>query len=240
MKHIRKHKSHVMRALVAVIVSAIAVPTAMTGLFPRSVDFGSDPVPQLRMLAERDAGRVRYVRRHYWQAVDTYNELQRFGYENLLPPDINDIDSIEYYLNLDNFDGSDTEVLRGSAPEEGEEDVDVDYLVDLSNLHHTYSMLPEMWRDLIDGYISTQMCAPTLSKYTVRGYEDVDLYDMCVRLLDERLAVIQPDLFGRSAYLRGLRSIGVTPINQLQLRLQSLENQLTVPRTHTGGRPRPE
>ena len=236
MKHIHKHKSHIMRALVAVIVSAVAVPTAMTGLFPRSVDVGAD-VPQLRQLAQNDAGRVRYVRRNYWLAVDTYNELQRFGYENLLPPDINDIDSIEFYLNLENFDGSLEEALHGAAPEE--ERIDADYLVEMSELHHTYSMLPEMWRDLLDGYIGTQMCAPTLSKYTVRGYEELDLYDMCVRLLDERLAAIQPDLFGRSSYLRGLRSIGVAPINKLQQRLESLENQLKPPRTHTG-RPRPQ
>ena len=236
MKHIRKHKSYITRVLAAVIISSVAIPAAMTGLFPRMISADDAPAIQIRDTAYNDAGRVRFMRRNYWKAVDTYNELTRFGYENLLPPDINNPESIEFYLNLDNFDGSLEEAVHSAAGEKG--DIDTDYLKTVSETSHTYSLLPEMWRDLIDGYINTQMCAPTLAQYKVSGYEDVNLYELCSTLLDERLALLQPNLFQRSSYLRGIRSIGVEPINSLRNRLDSLEGQLQAPRTHDGYRPR--
>ena len=242
MKKKTAHKAHISRVLTAVLVGVIAVPTAMTGLFAPadSDDTETQALMQdITRTAINDAGRIRYVRRNYWTAVDVYNELTRLGYEGLIPPNINKPNSIAYYLDSENFDLDEQDILHGSAP------VDPDYLVTVSQARHEYNMLPEMWRDLIDGYINTQFCAPTLSQYNVYGQEDVDIYDLCVRLLDERIAAVTPNLLDRSAYLRGFNRLGFAPIRTLRNRLQILEESLlfeggtsTRPRYHDGHRPR--
>ncbi|MCA9370559.1 MAG: hypothetical protein KC680_01200 [Candidatus Peregrinibacteria bacterium] len=235
---------NIRNVLVAVLIGVIAVPTAMTGLFQSIDDDGINSITStidLRQKALNDAGRVRYLRRNYWRAVDVYNELVRLGYENLIPPEINEVDSIEYYLDPENFTEADLDTVHASAPEE----IDAGYLVAVSEAQHEYNMLPPRWRDLIDGSVDSQFCAPTLSKYTVQGQEDTDLHDLCVRLLDERLAAISPNLFQRSAYLRGFNPVGYAPLRNLRNRLKVLEESLMYedgtsirPKTHSGNRPR--
>lgn len=247
MKNKPASPAHISRVLAAVLVGVIAVPTAMTGLFQSIDDDGINVNTQtidLRSKAINDAGRVRFMRRNYWRAVDIYNELVRLGYDNLIPPDINDVRSIEYYLTPENFTEAEVvDVIHASAPEE--EGVDAGYLVAISQTQHEFNMLPSRWQDLVEGSVDSSFCAPTLSNYTVHGHEDIDLYDLCVSMLDEHIANTQPNLFQRSAYLRGFNSVGFAPLRNLKNRLKVLEESLlfeggtsTRPRNHDGYRPR--
>lgn len=229
MKRFKIPHVHLSRAAIAVLIGVIAVPTAMTG-FIRSIEGENGTTINLEQKAVNDIGRVRYLRRNYWRAVDVYNDLVYFGKENLTPPNINDLESIEYYLDTENLR---EEELHESAPE-GE----AEYLVTISEAQHTYNSLPERWRDLLDGYVDRQYCASILSRYTVEGHEDIDLYDLCQTLTDERIASIQTNLIDRSSYLRGhYRGLHYAPLNTLKTRLQLFDEAL-VPRTHETGRPR--
>lgn len=225
-----KH-SHVSRALVAALIGVIAVPTAMTGLFQSIDDDGVNAVPvqDLRYKALHDAGRVRAVRRDYWRAVGIYNELVRLGVEGLAAPDVNDVDSIEYYLTPSNFEGNEAEeVLHGSAPEEAT----------VSEARAQYNVLLERYQDLIDGYINVGYCPGTLKQYHLAGF-----YELCTQLLDEHLAKQQVNLVDRSAYLRGFQPVGYAPLRNLRNRLENLQQSLQYeggtsvrPKTYDGTR----
>src|SRR3989344_2182361 len=99
----RKRKQNVstVRVLVAVLIGVAAVPATMTGLF-RSIDDEGVKVEQsvdLHDTAFNDVARLRAARRGYWAAVEMYNELTRLGYTNLTFPDINNMESIQFYLH---------------------------------------------------------------------------------------------------------------------------------------------
>jgi hypothetical protein len=235
-----KNSTHVSRVLVAALIGAVAIPTAMTGLFQSIDDEGINAVPviDLHQRAINDRSRVRYVRRSYWRAVGIYNELNRLGIEDLSPPDINDIDSINYYLDPSNFVAieSASEVVHGAAPYGGS-----GYLSSVSDAKREYNNLSERYRDLLDGYITTGFCPGTLRQYHLAGF-----YNLCVTLLDEHIAAVQPSLLDRSSYLRGFQSLGFAPLRNLRHRLKVLEESLIYeggtsvrPRTHSGFRPRP-
>lgn len=219
-KHL-SHK-HVSRVLVAVLVGLIAVPTVMTGWFG-AVQDDRNLMQIIQQTAVSDAGRVRYIRRNYWRAVDVYNELVSIGREGLIPPDINNIASIEYYLDPENY-AEEQENVHASAPDapEGE----TEYLRAISDAQHTYNMLPEFLRDRLDGYINTRFCAPTLSTYRVRSSEDLNLYTLCVRLLDERIADLAPRVLQRGTYLRGYYPVGFSQARSLKHRLENLQQSL--------------
>lgn len=225
---------HASRVALAALIGVVAIPTAMTGLFQSIDDDGINTVPvvDMRQNALNDAARVRAVRRNYWRAVDVYNELVRLGYTNLVPPRIYDTESIHYYLDPENFAGMDgaQEVVFSSAPVEGSDE----YVAMISDAEAEYNALPERYRDLLDGYIATSRCPGSLRQYHLAGF-----YDLCTRLLDEHLAQRQPNLFDRSAYLRGFQPVGFAPLRNLRNRLQSLQESLLFengtsvrPRTH--------
>lgn len=214
-------QAHVSRALVAALIGVVAIPTAMTGLFQSIDDDGvhAVPVTNIRMRAENDAARVRYVRRNYWRAVDIYNELVRLDVEGLTPPSIYDNDSINFYLNPENFSSVEgvEEILHGAAPlVEGD-----DVIPGISEAESEYRALPEMYRDLLDGYMTTSRCPGSLRQFHLAGF-----YDLCTRLLDERLANLQPNLLDRSAYLRGFQPVGFAPLRSLRNRLEMMQESL--------------
>lgn len=234
------HFPHVSRALVATMIGVIAIPTAMTGLFQSIDDDGVNAVPviDLHQKAINDRSRVRYIRRNYWRAVGIYNELHRLGVEDINPPDINDSDSVNYYLDPENFagvDGADT-IVHASAPLE----VGDGYIPSVSTARAEYRALSERYRDLIDGYITAGYCPETLKQYHLAG-----MYQLCSSLLEEHVDAIAPSLLSRSAYLRGFQSVGFAPLRTLRNRLKVLEESLLYeggtsvrPRTHSGFRPR--
>lgn len=213
--------AHVSRALIAALIGVVAIPTAMTGLFQSVDDDGINVVPvmDLRQSALEDASRVRYIRRNYWRAVDIYNELVRIGAEDLVPPSIYDLDSINYYLDPKNFSGVDgaDDIVHAAAPiEEGDGEI-----VILSDAEAEYNALPEMYRDLLDGYMTTSRCPGSLRQFHLAGF-----YDLCKRLLDERAATNVNNLLQRSAYLRGFQPVGYAPLRNLRNRLENLQESL--------------
>ena len=234
-----RQRLHGHRIALAVLVGVIAVPTAMTGLFQSIDDDGINSVPviDLRHRAARDADRVRQLRRDYWQAVDIYNELNRLGIDNPGPPDINNQESIEYYLTPDNFVGTEvSDMLHASAEEE-----EAPALQPITQAEREYSALPEIYRDLMDGYLTTSRCPGTLRQFHLAGF-----YDLCLRLLDERTEATAPRLNYLFKKLDGFHSLGVAPLRNLGKRLESLQDSLLYeggtsvrPKTHDGsGRPR--
>jgi|TARA_Y100000310_G_scaffold175693_1_gene175785 hypothetical protein len=237
-----QNTAHVSRALVAALIGVIAIPTAITGLFQSIDDDGINTVPviDLRHRALNDASRVRYVRRNYWRAVGIYNELVRLGVEDLSPPDINDNDSINYYLDPENFaavEGFGATVHAAAPLGEGD-----GYVSSISEAQREYNNLAERYRDLLDGYMTTRFCPGTLRQYHLAGF-----YELCNTLLDEHIAGLQPSLLERSSYLRGFNSVGFAPLRTLRNRLEVLEESLIYeggtsvrPRTHSGFRPRPD
>lgn len=237
-----KHTAHVSRALVAAMIGVIAIPTAMTGLFQSIDDDGVNAVPivNLHQKAIHDRTRVRSARRNYWRAVGVYNELHRLGVEGIVPPDVNDSDSVHYYLNPDNFSHVDglTDSIHAAAPTT----VGDGYISSVSSAKAQYRALSERYRDLLDGYITTGFCPTSLRNYHLTGF-----YDLCTTLLDEHIVEVSPSLLNRSVYLRGFQSVGFAPLRNLRNRLEVLEESLlyeggtsTRPRTHSGYRPRLE
>lgn len=235
-----KHHVHVSRALVAAIIGVIAIPTTMTGLFQSIDDDGINAVPliDLHQRAINDRSRVRHMRRNYWRAVGVYNELHRLGVEGIVPPDVNDVDSVNYYLDPENFAEVEglTDVVHAAAPTEAGDG----YISSVSTAKAQYRALSERYRDLLDGYITTGFCPETLRYYHLAGF-----YDLCTALLDEHIAEVSPSLLNRSVYLRGFQSVGFAPLRNLRNRLEVLEESLlyeggtsTRPRTHSGYRPR--
>lgn len=212
----------------------------MTGLFQSIDDDGTNAVPliDLHQRAINDRSRVRYIRRNYWRAVGVYNELIRLGVEGINPPDINDTDSVNYYLDPENFahvEGMGTPVHAAAPLEEGD-----GYVSTISSAQAEYRSMPERYRDLLDGYITTGFCPGSLRQYHLAGF-----YDLCTTLLDEHVAAVSPSLINRSVYLRGFQSLGFAPLRNLRNRLEVLEESLIYeggtsvrPRTHSGFRPR--
>lgn len=207
-------KAPISQVFAALLVGVIAVPAAMTGLF-QSMDTitSSTVVPgySVYQTAVQDAARVRQLRRDYWRAVGIYNELDRKGVEGVYPPDINDAESIAYFLDASNFNGGDVdmgETLYGAAP---------------SNAMNDYNALPERYRDLLDGYVSTRRCPGTLRQYHLAGF-----YELCLDLLDENIAATMPTVLERSSYLRGFNSVGTSPVRTLRNRLMMMEESLNV------------
>ena len=229
--------AHASRVLLATLIGVIAIPAATTGLFRSIDDDGVNVVPgyDLRFNAYNDRAEIRSWRRKYWRAVGIYNELNRLGVEDIVAPEINNTDSINYYLNPENFsavEGMDT--IHAAAPEEG------GYLQSVSDAQRDYRNLSERYRDLLDGYVTTGICPVKLQQYHLAGF-----YDLCVALLREHNEAVAPNLLDRSAYLRGFQSLGYAPLRNLRNRLEVLEESLIYeggtsvrPRTHSGHRPR--
>lgn len=206
-------KAPISQVFAALLVGVIAVPTAMTGLF-QSMDMisSSTAVPGISIYktAIQDAARVRQLRRDYWRAIDIYRELDRMGID-VSPPDINDEEAIEYFLNAANFVVSDEEAeeaLHGAAPSSATDD---------------YNALSERYRDLLDGYISTGRCPGTLRQYHLANF-----YELCVDLLDEHIAATMPTVLERSVYFRGVSGAETPPIQTLRHRLMMMEESLNV------------
>lgn len=210
-------KTPISQVFAALLVGVIAVPAAMTGLF-QSMDIVSPstvvPGFSIYRTAVKDAARVRQLRRDYWRAVGIYNELDRIGVEDVYPPDINDPESIAYYLDSSNFRlrGDSDESLFGAAPERS-----------ISDAMATYNALSERYRDLLDGYVSTRRCPGTLRQYHMAGF-----YELCNDLLDENIAATMPTVLERSSYLRGFNSLGESPTRSLRQRLLMLEESLHI------------
>lgn len=223
------HSAHVSRALVAVLIGVIAVPTAMTGLFQSIDDDGVNAVPliDLRTKARHDASRVRQLRRDYWQAVDIYNETERLDIDNIGPPDINNHKSIQYYLNPENF--AVYEAMSGVHAAASEPSI-------ISDAERAYRALPETYRDLMDGYITAGYCpnpAGLINRYPVQFIE------ICQSLLEERKEATMPRLNFSSKSLDGFQPVGYAPLRNLRNRLENLEESLLYeggtsvrPRTH--------
>jgi hypothetical protein len=210
-------KAPISQVFAALLVGVIAVPTAMTGLFQSMDAVGSTTVVpgfSVYQTAVKDATRVRQLRRDYWRAVGIYNELDRIGVADVYPPDINDAESIAYYLDASNFlsTGDVDETLFGAAPEGG-----------ISDAMATYNALPERYRDLLDGYVSTRRCPGTLRQYHMAGF-----YELCHDLLDENIAATMPTVLERSSYLRGYNAVGNSPSRSLRERLLMMEESLNV------------
>ena len=235
-----KPHAHVSRALIAALIGVIAIPTAMTGLFQSIDDEGINVVPviDLHRRAYNDRANVRLKGRNYWRAVGVYKELDRRGVENLNPPDINDTDSVNYYLNPENFVGVEgyTDTVHAAAPVV----IGDGFVSTISPAQAQYRRTSERYRDLLDGYIASGRCPGSLRQYHLAGF-----YDLCNALLDEHIVAIRPSLINRSVYLRGFQSLGFAPLRSLRNRLKVLEESLLYaggtylrPRTHNG-RPRP-
>jgi len=124
--------------------------------------------------ARRQAVRVQ---RRYWKAVDVYHELQIMGVQNLMDPDIGDASTYEPYL-VPEYVQSLIDASHGAAPEEG----------------LSYNELPEVDRDLLDGYMLTGRCPATLkrSRY-VSGF-----YELCQSMLEKKLQVEAETRISRS------------------------------------------
>ncbi len=233
---------HVSRALVAALIGVVAIPTAMTGLFQSIDDDGYNAVPvlDLRTRALRDRNRVSQVRRNYTRAVYIYNELNRLGYTDLYPPTVNDMESIEFYLDPSNFLSTISEydqALFGSAPVQEAGEV----AFAISDSRALYNALPEKERDLIDGYITSRRCPGSIRQYQMAGF-----YQICQDLLDETIVSTRESVISRGAYLRGFNSLGWAPLRNLKERLTLLQESLNIegayvrpPRGITGGNYRP-
>ncbi len=236
----RNHKQNVstVRLLVAVLVGVAAVPATMTGLF-RSIDDEGVKVEQsedLHSKASNDVARLRAARRGYWLAVEMYNELTRLGYTNLTFPNINDMASIRFYLNRENYvHGETTDKASLAAASE-----EVDAVEEAPTAREEYKALPEIYQDLLDGYVDTGRCPPSLRQFHEKGF-----YELCHRLLDEHIDAIRSNLAERSAYLRGIGRLDVPFAWTMKERLINLEESLLFengtsihPRTYKGSRPR--
>jgi hypothetical protein len=209
--------AHVSRVLVAALIGVVAIPTAMTGLFQSIDDDGRNVVPliDLHNKAINHRSEVRRIRRNYWRAVGVYKELIRRGVEDIMPPDINDTDSVKYYLNPENFaaiEGTD-DVLHASPSVEGYRTI--------SAAQVEYRRKSERYRDLLDGYITTGFCPGSLRQYHLTGF-----FELCNALLEEHIAAVSPSLINRSVYLRGFQSVGFAPLRTLRNRLKVLEESL--------------
>ncbi len=236
MKH-TTHRRHHTAVLVAALVSILAVPTTMTGLF-QSIDddgYNAVPVEDMRVQALQDASRVRQLRRDFWRAVEVYKELVRMGNENLVPPTVNDEELIRYYLDPANF--ADADAQAHAAAEE-----ETDVVATISDAKVQYNALLPRYQYLLDGYISAGYCPRSLAQYHLTGF-----YDLCTSLLDEHIAVTDTGILERGAFLRGYQSVGYAPLRSLRNRLENLQESLMYqdgtsihPRSVQGNtRPRP-
>lgn len=206
---------HISRAFVAALVGVIAIPTVMTG-----VNVTQPLHRDIYNSARNDAARVRTMRRNYWKAVDIYKDLVRVGFDDmeLSPPNVNDVDSISFYINEEYL-------LKAAAPTSEEE------LAEGHTPKEQYDALTETYRDLLDGYMTYQYCPLTLKQFHLSGF-----YELCTKLLEERLASVTENLLQRSAFLRGKRRADNRGIS-LKDRLRVLENTLL---NATNGSNRPQ
>lgn len=224
-------------AFLAVMIGVLSVPVATTALF-QSIDNDTAPantmsVTDLRQDALEDAVRVRTMRRRYWRAVEIYNEMVRGGMTNLVAPDINDPISVDWYLRYAAGEELPALPTRAAAPEEAS--------VSMENGELVFELLPERDQDLIEGYVNTGRCSVTLKTHEP-AYGEA-FYELCLAILDARIAVQNKTVVDRAAQLRSLQRVQHNQMDVLRQRLRVLEESLTVdgaavrPRTHDG-RPR--
>lgn len=220
-----------MQLCTALLVGVVSMPAASMALFQSTDDDGVNlPVTiDLHKRAWENRDKVRSIRRNYWRAVEIYRYLDAQGVENLYPPDVNDIESVNMYLNPEIFEQYNVDVFHPSAGEPGS----------FSDAKLRYKQLSERWQDQLDGFITSGRCPESIRRHPVSGF-----YDLCVDLLDDHIAGTRQDLRLRSAYLRGYHSLGYSNMRNLRRRLEYLEESLNVdgayvrPRTHSGNRPR--
>lgn len=219
MKHFSFSELRLSRLAIALLTLVAIAPVAASlhaSVMQKTVNGGVTMKEQ----AIQDTSRVRQARRDFWRAVDVYRRLLQEGATNLAPPEINDTESIEFYLSLENG-GS----LKGAAPES---------IPVISDTRVRYNALSEWERDRLDAYVAMGFCPLKLKEYFIEGY-----YDLCTELVAERKDNARPQVDLSVVERQSMRTINGSPIQTLRMRLKLLDQSLSAPRTYKGtARPR--
>ncbi|HCI04333.1 MAG: hypothetical protein QF755_04680 [Candidatus Peribacteraceae bacterium] len=159
------------RVIAASMIVVMSAPLAMNILatIQRNGEFGGtvgdisnmdSRIPN-RAGAIKNRAMQRRQQREYWEAMKKYQYRIRDGEEGLTPPEINNYQSILFYLRDERVPVQPKEEVHGSAGEEGVSSLQIEEL-------------GEKERHLLRRYQRANNCPDTLVNYGLAGF-----YDLC-------------------------------------------------------------
>ncbi|MBU0458923.1 hypothetical protein KJ652_03100 [Patescibacteria group bacterium] len=168
----------------------------------------------VRETALVDKVRLRKQRREYWQAMKMFQHRTKAGEEDLVPPDMNDYESITWYLSGEKVE-IEIEEVRPAAP--APEPV-VEVVPEPKTSSLTTDELGEKERHLLRRYMNANNCPETLKDYSLEGF-----YELCLSVTKAPTTLPRQ---GLSNPIQWLNRDKVNYIPTMKLRMQMLEQAL--------------
>ncbi|MDO8649091.1 MAG: hypothetical protein Q7R81_04910 [Candidatus Peregrinibacteria bacterium] len=193
-------KEAVAQLMVAMVAVVIAVPLTTQALF-RGQDqdgFSVESQPDMRERANADREERLQIRLRYHKALEIYRDLLKVGEKDLIKPDVNDPDTVDFYLDTPGYD---------------EELVDHE----AARRKPTTLQIEQVSKDdrlLLRRYERARQCPESLKNY-IDGF-----YELCLSLVGKQ-AKLQPRVGLLNDLARAKRALNVLP-NTWETRMQML------------------
>ena len=219
------------RAIAASLIVIMSAPLAMNILatIQRNGEFGGT-VGDISNMESRIPNRVgaiksrasqRKQQREYWNAMKKYQYRIRDGEEGLVPPDVNDYQSILFYIRDKQLPAQSKEEVHGSAGEEGVSSLQVEEL-------------GEKERHLLRRYQRANNCPDTLVNYGLAGF-----YNLCKSVTKNPTTKARRGLLNPRQWMnRDKKSSAPTMKLRMQMLKQALDRSNRKENT-SPGRPTP-
>ncbi|MFH0769946.1 MAG: hypothetical protein V1926_01060 [Candidatus Peregrinibacteria bacterium] len=202
------------RFVIAALLALLSIPLAGGNLFQwhQSADLGGS-VLTVRDQAATDRAMLRRQQRQYWQAIDVYRNQMRDGVKGLVPPTVDDYDSImKYLLDTDHAAAAVSSASSvSSAPRSAEREVGSS---SSSAVMMRSEDLDETQRHLLRNYSKAGTCPESLKNY-VPGF-----YELCLSVTKDAAKETRVGLTSDLQWVRQQRTIKPT---SLKFRLEMLQ-----------------
>lgn len=171
--------------------------------------------------AIQDRTRDRLQQRQYWAAMEVYQNMARDGAEGLVPPDVNDYESILEYLKDDKNVAAGSERVHAAAEDEVEVADEEEVIDEVDDTPTSTLMLEDIGieeRHLLRRYQRANNCPESLKTYWLDGF-----YDLCISVTKDPTTEPRRGLLNLNEWMRGRYS---APAPSMKLRMQMLEQAL--------------
>ncbi len=212
---IRKHKKWIMFSLLGVMVTPLIADGIFSGgrlkneIQSAVLDYSNMESRTIgKNAAITDRVRIRKQTREFWQAMKIYQNRVRDGAKDLVPPDMNDYQSILDYLR-----GTRPQVQPKESEEHSSAPADEQAVSSLQ-----IEDLGENERHLLRRYQKSMSCPETLKDYGLQGF-----YELCLSVTKNPAGTPRIGLLNPRQWIN--REKEVKPAS-LKLRLEMVEQAL--------------
>jgi len=205
----------VVLAFLAPAVGSFVNTEGLRGAVTGSVD--------LRFEALEDRVNVRRRTRQYWQAIEVYQNRVRDGETDLIPPTVDDYQSILWYLREESDESEEAEESEeadtSAELNTGEPEESVVHEAAPTASSDVTQQMNERDRHLLRRYVKANMCPERLKDY-LPGF-----YDLCNAMAKDAQKEPRQGLVNLNQQLKSAARKNVLP-NTIKSRLQMMEQAL--------------